>query len=213
VIKITDEMKQRVDKAFEEKKYCVWATSSDDGFPDVSFRGSTFVFDDEHIAFWDRSLGQSTTNLETNPHVCMLFYDKENRLGWRFYGTATVLKDGDVLTAIRLPAEWSGARFYFEKVADRNTWDFPLVNIAAAMKVSGAAGSEKVDQIRIVAGAVQCVPRRLTVVEQVVQGQAKTAEMASLAGQSAVRGATPLNFNHFKIPLLQNLVTRAIRDA
>jgi xanthine dehydrogenase YagS FAD-binding subunit len=65
----------------------------------------------------------------------------------------TVLEDGDVLTAIRLPAEWSGARFYFEKVADRNTWDFTLVNIAAAMKVSGAAGSEKVDQIRIVAGA------------------------------------------------------------
>ena len=125
----------------------------------------------------------------------------------------TVLEDGDVLTAIRLPAEWSGARFYFEKVADRNTWDFPLVNIAAAMKVSGAAGSEKIDEIRIAAGAVQCVPRRLTVVEQVVQGQAKTAEMASLAGQSAVRGATPLNFNHFKIPLLQNLVTRAIRDA
>ena len=96
MIKITDEMKQRVDKAFEEKKYCVWATTSDDGFPDMSFRGSTFVFDDEHIAFWDRSLGQSTTNLEKNPHVCMLFYDKENRLGWRFYGTATVLKDGDV---------------------------------------------------------------------------------------------------------------------
>jgi xanthine dehydrogenase YagS FAD-binding subunit len=125
----------------------------------------------------------------------------------------TVLEDGDVLTAIKLPAEWSGARFYFEKVADRNTWDFPLVNIAAAMKVSGAAGSEKIDEIRIAAGAVQCVPRRLTVVEQVVRGQAKTAETASLAGQSAVRGATPLNFNHFKIPLLQNLVTRAIRDA
>ena len=48
---------------------------------------------------------------------------------------------------------------------------------------------------------------------EVVRGQAKTAETASLAGQSAVRGATPLNFNHFKIPLLQNLVTRAIRDA
>jgi xanthine dehydrogenase YagS FAD-binding subunit len=57
------------------------------------------------------------------------------------------------------------------------------------------------------------VPRRLTVVEEVVRGQAKTAETAMLAGQSAVRGATPLNFNHFKIPLLQNLVTRAIRDA
>ena len=74
----------------------MWATTSDDGFPDISFRGSTFVFDDEHIAFWDRSFGASTTNLENNPHVCMLFYDKENRLGWRFYGTATVYKDGDI---------------------------------------------------------------------------------------------------------------------
>jgi xanthine dehydrogenase YagS FAD-binding subunit len=125
----------------------------------------------------------------------------------------TVLEHGDVLTAIRIPAEWSGARFYFEKVADRQTWDFPLVNIAAAMVVSGAAGSEKIDKIRIVAGAVQCVPRRLTAVEAVATGQAKSAETASLAGQSAVRGATPLNYNHFKIPLLQNLVTRAIRDA
>jgi len=125
----------------------------------------------------------------------------------------TALEHGDVLTAIRIPAEWSGARFYFEKVADRQTWDFPLVNIAAAMVVSGAAGSEKIDKIRIVAGAVQCVPRRLTAVEAVATGQAKSAETASLAGQSAVRGATPLNYNHFKIPLLQNLVTRAIRDA
>jgi xanthine dehydrogenase YagS FAD-binding subunit len=125
----------------------------------------------------------------------------------------TVLEKGEVLTAIRLPAEWAGARFYFEKVADRNTWDFPLVNIAAAMKVSGDAGSEKIDAIRIAAGAVECVPRRLTVVEDLVKGQPKSAETAALAGQSAVRGATPLLFNHFKIPLLQNLVTRAIRDA
>ena len=125
----------------------------------------------------------------------------------------TTLEDGEMLTAIRLPAEWSGARFYFEKVADRNTWDFPLVNIAAAMKVAGAAGAETIQSIRIAAGAVQCVPRRLTAVEDVVTGQAKNAETAALAGQSAVRGATPLNFNHFKIPLLQNLVMRAVRDA
>jgi xanthine dehydrogenase YagS FAD-binding subunit len=121
----------------------------------------------------------------------------------------TVLQPGDVLTAIRIPAEFSGATFYFEKVADRNTWDFPLVNIAAAMVMNG----QTIEKIRLAAGAVQCVPRRLTVVEEVVTGQPKSAETAQLAGQSAVRGATPLNFNHFKIPLLQNLVTRAIRDA
>jgi general stress protein 26 len=96
MIKITGEMQQRVDKAFEEKKYCVWATTSDDGFPDISFRGSTFVFDDEHIAFWDRSFGASSANLEKNPNVCMLYYDKENRLGWRFYGKAMIYKEGEI---------------------------------------------------------------------------------------------------------------------
>ena len=96
MIKITDEMKDRINKAFDEKKYCVWATTSSDGYPDISFRGSTHVFDNEHIAFWDRSLGTSTTNLENNPHVCMLYYDSAARTGWRFYGTATVYKDGDL---------------------------------------------------------------------------------------------------------------------
>ena len=121
----------------------------------------------------------------------------------------TVLAPGEVLASIRIPAEWSGARFYFEKVADRNVWDFPLVNIAAALVLNG----DTIERARLAAGAVQCVPRRLTVVEDVVRGQPKTEATAQLAGQSAVRGATPLNQNHFKIPLLQNLVTRAIRDA
>jgi xanthine dehydrogenase YagS FAD-binding subunit len=121
----------------------------------------------------------------------------------------TVLEPGEVLTAVRIPADWAGARFYFEKVADRNTWDFPLVNIAAAMFVAG----DNIERIRMAAGAVQCTPRRLAVVEQVVTWQPKNAATAQLAGQSATRGATPLNFNHFKIPLMQNLVTRAIRDA
>jgi xanthine dehydrogenase YagS FAD-binding subunit len=121
----------------------------------------------------------------------------------------TIIGPGELMTAVRLPAEWAGARFYFEKVADRNTWDFPLVNIASAMFVEGGV----ISRIRMAAGAVQCVPRRLTVVEEVVAGSAPDEETAALAGQAAVRGATPLNFNHFKIPLLENLVKRAIRDA
>jgi xanthine dehydrogenase YagS FAD-binding subunit len=121
----------------------------------------------------------------------------------------TVLEPNEILTAIRLPSEWAGARFYFEKVADRNTWDFPLVNIAAAMFVENG----NIARIRMAAGAVQCVPRRLGVVEEVVRGQPQDEATARLAGQAAVRGATPLNYNHFKIPLLENLVIRAIRDA
>jgi len=121
----------------------------------------------------------------------------------------TVLQPGDILTAIRIPNTWADASFYFEKVADRKTWDFPLVNIAAAMRVSNGF----IEDIRIVAGGVECVPRRMTVVEDIVKGSSQDEETAMLAGGAASRGATPLNFNQFKIPLLEKLVTRAIRDA
>ena len=121
----------------------------------------------------------------------------------------TVLRPGDILTAIRIPNTWAGASFYFEKVADRKTWDFPLVNIAAALHLSDGV----IQDIRIAAGGVECIPRRMKVVEDIVRGSAQDQDTASLAGSSASRGATPLNYNHFKIPLLENLVMRAIRDA
>jgi xanthine dehydrogenase YagS FAD-binding subunit len=121
----------------------------------------------------------------------------------------TVLQPGDILTAIRITNTWSGASFYFEKVADRKTWDFPLVNIAAALRVRDGV----IQDIRIAAGGVECVPRRMTVVEDIVKGSAQDEETATLAGSSAIRGATPFNYNQFKIPLLEKLVTRAIRDA
>ena len=57
------------------------------------------------------------------------------------------------------------------------------------------------------------MPRRLTAVEQIVKGKPMGADIAKLAGASATRGAKPLNYNQFKIPLMANLVTRAIRDA
>lgn len=121
----------------------------------------------------------------------------------------TVLKPGDLMTAVRIPNTWAGATFYFEKVADRATWDFPLVNVAAAMKVQGGV----IQEMRIACGGIEAAPKRLRVVEDLAKGQKKDADVAKLAGTAAVRGARPRNFNHFKVPLMQNLVMRAIRDA
>ncbi|MGE0158502.1 MAG: xanthine dehydrogenase family protein subunit M [Gemmatimonadales bacterium] len=119
----------------------------------------------------------------------------------------TVLEPEDLLTAVRLPDTWAGASFYFEKVADRNVWDFPLVNVAAAFRMSGGT----VADARIVCGAVQCTPRRVTAAERLVRGQARSEAVAESAGAAAVIGAEPLNYNHFKIPLMQSLVKRAVR--
>jgi len=121
----------------------------------------------------------------------------------------TSVKPEEILTAVRIPNSWAGARFYFEKVADRDTWDFALVNVAAAIVVNNGV----VERSRVASGGVSAVPRRLTVVEEVIQGKPAEEATAKLAGQAAIRGARPLNYNQFKIPLMANLVTRAVRDA
>jgi xanthine dehydrogenase YagS FAD-binding subunit len=121
----------------------------------------------------------------------------------------TVLKPEELLVAIRIPNKWAGAKFYFEKVADRNTWDFPLVNVASALKVTNGT----IDAARVACGGVACVPRFVKVVEDVVKGSKQDEETAALAGQSASHGARPVTYNQYKVPLMENLVKRAIRDA
>ena len=121
----------------------------------------------------------------------------------------TVLQPGDLLTAIRIPATWAGAEFYFEKIRDRQVWDFPLVNIASALKVSGST----IQALSIAVGAVAAIPVKLTAVEAAVAGKPRTRETAEMAGRLAVEGAQPLTHNGYKIPLMRNLVGRAIRGA
>jgi xanthine dehydrogenase YagS FAD-binding subunit len=117
-----------------------------------------------------------------------------------------ILEPGDLLTAIRIPATWAGSKFYFEKVRDRNVWDFPLMNVASAMVLSG----NTITRMRITVNAVAARPRRLKAVEDAVRGQPANAATGEMAGKLAVEGAVPLQFNAYKIPLMRNLVKRAI---
>src|SRR5450755_3650170 len=117
-----------------------------------------------------------------------------------------ILRPGDLLTAIRIPSTWAGARFYFEKVRDRNVWDFPLLNVASAMAVSDGA----IERIRIAVNGVAARPLRLKAVEAAMRGMPPNAATGDMAGKLAVQGAVPLQFNAYKIPLMRNLVKRAI---
>ncbi len=119
----------------------------------------------------------------------------------------TVLEPGDLLTSIRIPATWAGAQFYFEKVRERQVWDFPIVNVAAVFVVSGG----RIDRSRIAVNAVAAHPKRLTSVEAAIAGKPRNEETAKMAGELAVQGAEPLAHNAYKIPLMRNLVKRAIR--
>jgi xanthine dehydrogenase YagS FAD-binding subunit len=117
-----------------------------------------------------------------------------------------VLKPGELLTAIRIPFALAGAEFYFEKVRDRNVWDFPLLNVASAMVISNGV----IDKIRIAVNGAAARPLRLTAVEDAVHGKLANAATGVMAGKLAVQGAVALQFNAYKIPLMRNLVKRAI---
>src|SRR6266850_1744756 len=118
----------------------------------------------------------------------------------------TILRPGDLLSSIRIPAAWAGAQFYFEKIRDRQVWDFPLLNVASAMTVS----RDRIERIRIAVNAVAARPLRLASVERAVTGKPRSAATGEMAGNLAVKGAVPLQFNSYKIPLMRNLVKRAI---
>jgi xanthine dehydrogenase YagS FAD-binding subunit len=119
----------------------------------------------------------------------------------------TVLEPGDLLTTIRVPTRWAGARFYFEKVRDRQAWDFPLVTVASAMVVENGA----IARVRVAVNGVSPYPVRLHDVEQAVTGKPLSEGTAALGGEVAIRGARPLRHNDYKLPLLRNLVRRSLR--
>lgn len=119
----------------------------------------------------------------------------------------TTLKADEILTAVRIPSKWAGKTFYFEKVADRNVWDFALVSIAVAMSMDG----DTIADSRFVCGGVACKPHRLRNVERAARGKSLSEESATEVAALASEGAVPLNYNHFKLPLMENLVRRAMR--
>ena len=120
-----------------------------------------------------------------------------------------VLAPNELLVRIRIPSTFAGAQFYFEKVRDRQVWDFPLVNVAAAIKPNGA----NIGEARLVVNAVAARPRRLRDVEAAVVGKPRNEETAKMAGDMAIVGAVPLRHNGYKLPLMRNLVKRAIRGS
>ncbi|HEY1911247.1 MAG TPA: xanthine dehydrogenase family protein subunit M [Vicinamibacterales bacterium] len=120
-----------------------------------------------------------------------------------------ILQPNELLVAIRIPATMAGAQFYFEKVRDRQVWDFPLVNVAAAIVYNGG----KIEKARLVCNAVAATPKRLTAVETAIIGKPRNEETADMAGKLAVEGAQTLRHNGYKVPLMRNLVKRAIRGS
>jgi len=121
-----------IDGAFPEH-VCLIGTVLDDGFAQITPRGSTQVYDEDHISLWERGRGTTTAHLADGTKVTVFYFNLGARdvlpIGGivRLYGTATVHKSGPV----------------YEKVWDRliapeKEWDKEKKGWAVLIKVDRA---------------------------------------------------------------------------
>jgi len=92
---LTDAMK----RALTEERLIFVATVCPDGTPNLSPKGTVMVWDDDHILFTDLASPGTMRNLESNPAIEINTVNVFARRGYRFKGTATLHRDGDVHAA------------------------------------------------------------------------------------------------------------------
>lgn len=118
----------------------------------------------------------------------------------------TILKPGELITSITLPAlPWAKSGVYL-KLRDRASYAFALISVAAALDIGG----DRIRGARLAMGGVAHKPWRLATVEQFLVGKPATAETFQQAATLALTGAQPLQSNTFKVELSKRAIVRAL---
>src|SRR3974377_695940 len=99
---ISEKVKALIRSAWDDGAPCLLATQGPNG-PNVSPKGSMLVFDDDHLAYWERSKKQAFENLGHDKRVCVIYaHFKAQRDGvldsgfLRFYGKAELHEGGPI---------------------------------------------------------------------------------------------------------------------
>src|SRR5260221_13999338 len=122
--------------------------------------------------------------------------------------TENVLKSNEVMTEVFIPTPAAGTKMAWNKLKDRQVYDFALVSVAAVFTLDGGNWKDG----RITVGGVSPVPYRATIVEDALKGKDIKANVKAAAAQLRTV-ARPMSLNAYKIDLAQGLIERTILDA
>jgi len=125
-----------------------------------------------------------------------------------FASLRNCLKPDEVVTEIQLPFLVDRCRQKFLKFRLRESVDFGIVDVAAVITMSDGVCKD----IRISLGAVAPRLLRAVAAEEVLRGRPVNEETAELAAMEAVKNATPLGKNAYKVQILKTLVKRALME-
>ena len=99
-INLDGEICELVNNALSDKCPCLLGTSTADGIPQISIKGSVAVYDRETLSYWERARRSALKNISENPNVVIFYRNPEKRINWRFHGTATVHESGEVRDSV-----------------------------------------------------------------------------------------------------------------
>ena len=93
MVKLSDELKE----AISQIKPAMVATTSKEGKPNVSPKGSLQVLDEQHLLFVDLRSPQTIKNLKENPCLSVIVFEQTSRKGWRIWGKVEeIIASGDL---------------------------------------------------------------------------------------------------------------------
>ena len=93
---LTDEMREAFANAITDRAPVMVATSGASGMPDLAFKGSAMVWNDDHVAFWERALGTTLQNMRENPQICLMYRNAEKRQVWKMFGVCELHDSGEL---------------------------------------------------------------------------------------------------------------------
>jgi xanthine dehydrogenase YagS FAD-binding subunit len=114
----------------------------------------------------------------------------------------TVLRPGELITAVELPPLPSAMRSTYRKVRDRASYAFSLVSVAAALDIEDG----RVKDVRLALGGVAPKPWRAFKAESALRGGPASERAFLAAAEAELADAAPLAHNGFKV----ELATRAM---
>lgn len=120
----------------------------------------------------------------------------------------TVMKPGELITAVELPAMSFAARSTYRKVRDRSSYAFALVSIAAALDIEAG----KVKDVRVAFGGVAHKPWRAFNAEDALRGRPATEQTFRQAAETELAAAVPLRDNGFKIELAKRTMVAVLGE-
>ncbi len=103
---INEAIRSLIKNAWDDGHVCLVGTNGPKG-PNISPKGSMMVFDDDHLAYWERSKRSALENLQHDRRVIVVYSNMEAQRDGRlesgilrFYGTAELHDSGSIHDAI-----------------------------------------------------------------------------------------------------------------